>query len=254
MNEWRGKIVWLSGVDKFCVWLHLSTLNSGFSVSREPRWEGESVDKQVSPQDTREQFTVFYTCWGNGFQKEKKKKREGRKTKNPLGRGGRWWCLSQGLWGKIAKNLCVKVCLWTRDFCFLSTFTRLASQHLLRQSTSLSEWTSCASTCCNFCSEEDGGFSQLPSCWLSPHFSPSPGVHVVLPRSVFSLMLFICRCVFSGSSHIMVHQSQLCIFSKLLFLGKLWLCLLLTEGLKGRAKGGSDLLHINTPYSFEQTS
>lgn len=90
MNEWRGKIVWLSGVDKFCVWLHLSTLNSGFSVSREPRWEGESVDKQVSPQDTREQFTVFYTCWGNSFQKKKRRRRRRREEKKPIGNG---WAL-----------------------------------------------------------------------------------------------------------------------------------------------------------------
>lgn len=54
--------------------------------------------------------------------------------------------------------------------------------------------------CSMFCSEEDGRFSWPLSCWCSPR-SPSLGVHVGLPRSVFSLIPFICWFVFSGSSY-----------------------------------------------------
>ena len=82
-------------------------------------------------------------------------------------------------------------------FFFLRTFARLAgfsppSQHPQSESFVLPG-------CSMFCSEEDGKFSWPLSCWCSP-CSPL-GVHVGLPRSVFSLIPFICWFVSSGSSY-----------------------------------------------------
>ena len=141
MSEWRGEIVWLRKVDEFCVWLHFSMLNSRFSISREPWWGGESIDRQASPQDTRERFTVSYTCWGNGFQKNKR----GKEKKKPYGNGWELVVFVSSSVRENSQNPVYKSKSLHTGFFFLF-FWELSLGWLLTTFSTSSEWMFCASS------------------------------------------------------------------------------------------------------------